>query len=126
MRVSSRPHSPIPPNQNNTGGQYFDRRGEVTELKQALRAGLAERNQERMRENVKKVIMYMTLGIDMSRLFSEMVMASQLGDTVQKKMIYYQVELFIIILWCYLSDILKSVSNTVSSVSFSNFSTTLN
>ena len=41
-----------------------------------------------MRENVKKVIMYMTLGIDMSRLFSEMVMASQLGDTVQKKMIY--------------------------------------
>ena len=88
MRISSRPQSPVPHNATNTGGQYFDRRGEVAELKQALRAGLAERNQERMRENVKKVIMYMTLGIDMSRMFSEMVMASQLGDTVQKKMIY--------------------------------------
>ena len=87
MRASSRPQSPVA-SHSNSGGQYFDRRGEVTELKQALRTGLAERNSEKMRDNVKKVIMYMTLGIDMSRLFSEMVMASQLGDTVQKKMIY--------------------------------------
>ena len=87
MRMPSRPQSPQTP-PSNTGGQYFDRRGEVNELKQALRSGIAERNAEKMRENIKKVIMYMTLGIDMSRLFSEMVMASQLGDTVQKKMVY--------------------------------------
>ena len=85
--MPSRPQSPQTP-PSNTGGQYFDRRGEVNELKQALRVGLAERNTEKMRDNIKKVIMYMTLGIDMSRLFSEMVMASQLGDTVQKKMVY--------------------------------------
>lgn len=60
----------------------------MTELKQVLRTALAERNTESLRDNIKKVIMYMTLGIDMSRLFSEMVMASQLGDTVQKKMVY--------------------------------------
>ena len=60
----------------------------MNELKTALRSGLAERNTEKMRDNIKKVIMYMTLGIDMSRLFSEMVMASQMGDTVQKKMVY--------------------------------------
>jgi AP-4 complex subunit beta-1 len=73
---------------SNTGSQYFDRRGEVNELKQGLRGAITERSVESLRENIKKVIMYMTLGIDMSRLFSEMVMASQLGDTVMKKMVY--------------------------------------
>jgi vesicle coat complex subunit len=87
MRVSGRPSSPnsAPPN---TGSQYFDRRGEVNELRQALRSGLAERDTEKLKDSIKKVIGYMTLGIDMSRLFSEMVMASQLGDIVQKKLVY--------------------------------------
>ena len=40
------------------------------------------------REAIKKVIAYMTLGIDVSRLFSDMVMASCTHDLVQKKMIY--------------------------------------
>lgn len=89
FRMRSVPRSqstPSPP--SNTGGQYFDRRGEVNELKQGLRSAIAERNPESLRDNIRKVIMYMTLGIDMSRLFSEMVMVSQMGDTVQKKMVY--------------------------------------
>lgn len=82
---------PPPPSQNgpsNTGGQYFDRRGEVAELKQGLRSAISERDTAKMKENIKRVIGYMTLGIDMSRLFSEMVMAAQLGDIVQRKMVY--------------------------------------
>ena len=41
-----------------------------------------------MREVVKKVIAYMTLGIDVSRLFSEMVLATQNKDIIIKKMVY--------------------------------------
>jgi AP-4 complex subunit beta-1 len=88
MRFPSRTTSPSASQATSSDRQYFDRRGEVNELKSALRAGIAERDMEKIRENIKKVIMYMTLGIDMSRLFSEMIMASQLGDTVQKKMVY--------------------------------------
>ena len=34
-----------------------------------------------------KVIQYMTLGVDVSRLFSEMIMASASNDLVQKKLV---------------------------------------
>lgn len=37
---------------------------------------------------IKKVIAYMTLGIDVSRLYPEMVKASRTDDVVMKKMIY--------------------------------------
>ena len=87
MKSNSHPPSPSNPSPN-SGGQYFDRRGEVNELKQLLRSSLSERDGEKMRDAIKKVIGYMTLGIDMSRVFSEMVMASQMGDIVQKKMVY--------------------------------------
>lgn len=38
---------------------------------------------------IKKVIAYMTLGIDVSKVFSEMVMAASTKDLVQKKMVYH-------------------------------------
>lgn len=38
---------------------------------------------------IKKVIAYMTLGIDVSSLFAEMVKASSIDDIVSKKMIYH-------------------------------------
>ena len=47
-----------------------------------------ERDQKRKREIVKKVIAYMTLGIDVSRLFTDMIMAIETKDIVMKKMIY--------------------------------------
>lgn len=38
---------------------------------------------------VSQVIAYMTLGIDVSKVFSEMVMAASTKDLVQKKMVYH-------------------------------------
>jgi len=38
-----------------------------------------QRDEKRYREVVEKVILYMTLGIDVSRLFSEMVLVSRRG-----------------------------------------------
>jgi vesicle coat complex subunit len=37
---------------------------------------------------IKKVIAYMTLGIDVSKLYPEMVKASRTEDVVTKKMVY--------------------------------------
>ena len=56
------------------------KRGEVNELRAALRAVNAERGFDaatarRKREVIRKCIAYMTLGIDVSRLFPDMVMA---------------------------------------------------
>jgi len=47
-----------------------------------------ERDQTKKRDVIKKVIAYMTLGIDVSRLYPEMVKASRTDDMVMKKMIY--------------------------------------
>lgn len=51
------------------------RKGEVNELRQLLRTFGTERDKQRKREIMKKVIAYMTLGIDVSRLFTEMMLA---------------------------------------------------
>ena len=51
------------------------RKGEVNELRQLLRTFGTERDKQRKREIMKKVIAYMTLGIGVSRLFTEMMLA---------------------------------------------------
>ena len=51
------------------------RKGEVNGLRQLLRTFGTERDKQRKREIMKKVIAYMTLGIDVSRLFTEMMLA---------------------------------------------------
>jgi hypothetical protein len=45
-------------------------------VEQLLRAVSAEKDVKRKRDVIKKVIAYMTLGIDVSRLFSDMVLVS--------------------------------------------------
>lgn len=75
--------APKPP-----GSAYFEKKGEVHELRVLLRGAAADRDQQRKRDAIKKVIAYMTLGIDVSPLFSEMIMASATQDLVQKKMVY--------------------------------------
>lgn len=80
MAQSSAPRPP--------GSAYFEKKGEVHELRQLLRGAAADRDQQKKRDAIKKVIAYMTLGIDVSPLFSEMVMASATNDLVQKKMVY--------------------------------------
>ncbi|ETO31638.1 hypothetical protein RFI_05481 [Reticulomyxa filosa] len=71
-------------------GSYFvdHKRGEVLELKQQLRNSKLDQDPKAKREVIKKVIAYMTLGIDVSSLFSDMVMATNTRDFVQKKMVY--------------------------------------
>ena len=81
----------VPPN---TGTlpvpQFFvdHKKGEVNELRLLLRAVSLERDATKKRDVIKKVIAYMTLGIDVSRLYPEMVKASRTDDMVMKKMIY--------------------------------------
>ena len=53
-----------------------------------LRAVAIEKDINKKRDVIKKVIAYMTLGIDVSRLYPEMVKASRTEDVVMKKMIY--------------------------------------
>jgi vesicle coat complex subunit len=69
---------------------YFTeyKRGEINDLRNLLRETSLDRNEERQRDAVKKVIACMTLGMDVSSLFSEMIMASNTHDLVQKKLVY--------------------------------------
>ena len=64
------------------------KKGEVNELKTSLRNPSLDRDPDKKREVIKRVIAYMTLGIDVSKLFSEMIMASASKDHVVKKMVY--------------------------------------
>jgi AP-4 complex subunit beta-1 len=69
---------------------YFTetKKGEVNELRTLLRNFAVEKDLKKKREIIKKVIAYMTLGIDVSRLFSEMMLAIETRDLVIKKMVY--------------------------------------
>ena len=75
--------------QPSSSGYFVDqRKGEVSELKQLLKNIHLERDITRKRELFKKVIAYQTLGIDVSRLFAEVIMALENKDYIIKKMIY--------------------------------------
>ncbi|KAL8499231.1 hypothetical protein ACS0TY_022274 [Phlomoides rotata] len=69
-------------------------KGEVPDLKMQLRQLAGSRapgTDDTKRELFKKVISYMTIGIDVSSVFSEMVMCSATSDIVLKKMCYLYV-----------------------------------
>lgn len=78
------------PGQPGREDSYFteSRKGEVNELRQLLRTFGTERDKQKKRDIMKKVIAYMTLGIDVSRLFTEMMLAIETRDLVIKKMVY--------------------------------------
>lgn len=71
--------------------QFFvdHKRGEVNDLQSLLQNPKIIKDPLKMREVIKKVIAYMTLGIDVSKIFREMVMACNTKDLVQKKMVYH-------------------------------------
>lgn len=73
-----------------TPPQFFvdTKKGEVNELRTLLKGIINERDIKKRREVIKKVIAYMTLGVDVSKLFTDMVLISSTTDMVQKKMIY--------------------------------------
>eukprot|EP00559_Dactyliosolen_fragilissimus_P003996 CAMPEP_0184858358 /NCGR_PEP_ID=MMETSP0580-20130426/3480_1 /TAXON_ID=1118495 /ORGANISM="Dactyliosolen fragilissimus" /LENGTH=1088 /DNA_ID=CAMNT_0027354473 /DNA_START=179 /DNA_END=3445 /DNA_ORIENTATION=+ len=89
MPTATITNSQSPPS-NNVPESYFTeaKKGEVNELRQLLRNFSVEKNPMRKREIIKKVIAYMTLGIDVSRLFSEMMLVIETRDLVIKKMVY--------------------------------------
>lgn len=69
-------------------------KGEVSDLKLQLRQLAGSRapgTDDSKRDLFKKVISYMTIGIDVSSVFSEMVMCSATSDIVLKKMCYLYV-----------------------------------
>ncbi|XP_953947.1 adapter-related protein, putative [Theileria annulata] len=102
---------PMPPRSKTT---YFSnhKKGEVGELRLLLRRMLLDskspsttekivsqiiepnvdhfkvQNEQKRRNVLKKLIGCMTLGIDLSSLYTDVVMVSQTDDPVQKKMIY--------------------------------------
>lgn len=65
-----------------------NRKGEVHELRVLLQ-NPKTRDPVRLKAVVEKVIAYMTLGIDVSPLFTDMIMATNTKDLVQKKMVYF-------------------------------------
>lgn len=70
-------------------GLFVDhKKGEIPEIKQLLRDSSVDKDPKQKRSIMEKVVGYMTLGIDMSPLFSEMIMATATKDLVQKKMCY--------------------------------------
>lgn len=82
------------PNPNSYGNPNSSRKGEVSDLKMQLRQLAGSRapgSDDSKRDLFKKVISYMTIGIDVSSLFSEMVMCSATSDIVLKKMCYLYV-----------------------------------
>lgn len=83
------PSMPATQSSSPAAGFFVDaRKGEVNELKNLLKHLNIERDQKRKRDIIKKVIACMTLGIDVSRLFTEMIMAIESKDIVVKKMVY--------------------------------------
>ncbi|KAJ4458211.1 Adaptor protein complex 4 (AP-4); beta subunit [Paratrimastix pyriformis] len=70
-------------------GAYFaDRKGEVNELRALIRNPIVEHDPAKKREVIKRVTTYMTQGIDMSGLFSDMVMSVVSKDFTVKKLVY--------------------------------------
>jgi len=64
------------------------KKGEVVELLKLLTNPATEHNPQKKKEVVKRVIAYMTLGVDVSKLFYEMVKVSITDDIVMKKMVF--------------------------------------
>ena len=63
-------------------------RNEISELRTILKNPEVQRDKAKYRMYVQQVIAYMTRGMDVSSLFSEMIMASVTNDLVQKKLVY--------------------------------------
>jgi AP-4 complex subunit beta-1 len=64
------------------------KRGEVHDLKILLSRALKKTKPKELNNILKKIVLYMTYGVDVSPLFPEMLMLSQTPDLLSKKMIF--------------------------------------
>ncbi|XP_066922710.1 uncharacterized protein [Clytia hemisphaerica] len=67
---------------------YFEKKSDVAELRTRLQNAMAKKDEKACRSAIKKIIQYMTLGIDVSELFPHVIMTSVTNDIVQKKLVY--------------------------------------
>lgn len=64
------------------------KKGEVAEIMNLLKNPSIDNDPKKKKDIIKRIIAYMTLGVDVSKLFHEMVKASYINDIVTKKMVY--------------------------------------
>lgn len=65
-----------------------NKKGEVSELKKSLQSPEVQKDAARYKKVIQKVISCMTLGMDLSSLFMDMIKAGATHDLVQKKLVY--------------------------------------
>ncbi|XP_078345034.1 AP-4 complex subunit beta-1-like isoform X2 [Oculina patagonica] len=76
---------------SNSPTSYFsesNKKGEVSELKKSLQSAEVQRDATQFKKVIQKVISCMTLGMDLSSLFMDMIKAGATHDLVQKKLVY--------------------------------------
>jgi len=79
MNYSQSSSTPTPGTVTNAPKFFVDhKKGEVVELMNLLKNPNIDRDQAKKKDVIKRVIAYMTLGVDVSKLFYEMVKVSNL------------------------------------------------
>jgi len=81
---------------SSTNHCYFEKKGEVNDIRRAFK-GLMEKvsyTNEDLQEALKKVLAVMTLGVDLSSIFTEVLMFSYTNDVISKKMIYLYLTMY--------------------------------
>ncbi|CAH3174324.1 unnamed protein product [Porites lobata] len=76
---------------SSSSATYFsesNKKGEVSELKKSLQSPEVQRDAVQYKKVIQKVIECMTLGMDLSSLFMDMIKAGATHDLVQKKLVY--------------------------------------
>ncbi len=69
------------PSTLNTPKFFVDhKKGEVAELMNLLKNPNVDKDQNKKKDIIKRVIAYMTLGVDVSKLFHEMVKVSEITN----------------------------------------------
>ncbi|GAM24954.1 hypothetical protein SAMD00019534_081290 [Acytostelium subglobosum LB1] len=76
--------------QQKDSSSYFSeiKRGELNELRQYLKTASNERDVEKIRASLQRIIAYMTIGIDVAALFPDVIMVVNTTDVIVKKLVY--------------------------------------
>ncbi|KAM9976180.1 hypothetical protein ACTFIR_010021 [Dictyostelium discoideum] len=78
-------------NNNNSGkDSYFSeiKKSELGLIKNNLSTAINERNAEKIKDILQRIIYYMTIGMDVSVLFPDVIMVASSNDIIIKKLVY--------------------------------------
>ena len=86
----------VAPPTRTTDNTYFEenKKNELNQLKKLFREVIATGEQDARHKLVRTIIAYTTLGVDTSRLFPEMVLASYTNDLTEKKLIFFYLSIY--------------------------------